>query len=50
LMFKELQKLKKRDREDHVENNGFKEVLPEPERVKELEEVIMQIDQGAERF
>jgi len=49
-MFKELKKLEKRDKEDVVENTGFKEAMPEPERVKELEEVIAQIQDGGERF
>jgi len=50
LMWKELTKLRKRDREEVVENPGFKEAIPEPERVKELTEVIGQMDAGEARF
>lgn len=50
LMYKELMKLHRKDREETVENLGFKEAIPEPERVKELEEVVKQIEQGEERF
>jgi len=39
LMLKALNKLKKRDREEQVEK-GYKQVMPEPERVKELQEVV----------
>lgn len=49
LMYKELVKLEKKDREEVVENPGFKEVMPEPERLKELKEVIGQLE-GGERF
>jgi len=44
LMYKELVKLEKKDLEDVIENKGFKEVIPEPGRLRELEEVISQID------
>lgn len=50
LMFHELMKLKKKDREEAVENTGFKEALPEPTRVKELEEVITNLESGEDRF
>jgi len=50
LMFKALMKLEKKDREDVVENNGFKEAIPEPERVKELTEVIQNLEAGEDRF
>lgn len=49
LMQKELTKLKKRDKEEVVEK-GFQEVMPEPERVKELEEVIQQLENGKPRL
>jgi len=50
LMYKELVKLEKKDREDVVENPGFKEVIPEPERIRELEEVIGQLDNDGSRL
>lgn len=50
LMYKELVKLEKKDREEVVENDGFKEAMPEPERVKELQEVISTLESGEERF
>lgn len=49
LMYTTLMKLEKKDREEVVENPGFKEIMPEPERVKELKEVITQLESG-ERF
>jgi len=45
----ELMRLKKKDKEQVLEE-GFKDVVPEPERVKELEEVIAQLGSGEERF
>lgn len=50
LMYTALMKLKKKDREEKVESKGFKDAVPEPERVKELEEVISQLESGEERF
>lgn len=50
LMYKALLKLKKKDREDVVETKGYKETIPEPERVKELEEVIAKLESGEDRF
>jgi len=50
VMLTELTRLDKRDREEQVENVGFGEVLPEPEKVRELEEVIAQIEKGESRF
>lgn len=49
LMLKELDRLQKKDKAEKVEN-GFKEALPEPERIKELNEVIEQLNQGESRF
>ena len=49
LMQTELMRLKKKDKEQVLEE-GFKDVVPEPERVKELEEVIAQLGSGEERF
>lgn len=46
MMYKELTKLDKRDKEEVIEDPGFKEALPEPERVKELQEVIGQLEVG----
>lgn len=50
LMYKALDKLQKKDKEEVIENPGFKEVLPEPERVKELKEVVAQLESGESRF
>lgn len=49
LMQKELSKLHGKDKENEIEK-GFKEVVPIPERIRELEEVIQQLGGGAERF
>jgi hypothetical protein len=49
LMLKQLLKLKKVDREQVVEG-GFKEAMPVPEKIAELEEVIAQMSKGESRF
>lgn len=49
LMASALEKLQKMDKEQAIEV-GFKDVLPEPERLNELEEVIGQLDDGKPRF
>jgi hypothetical protein len=48
-MLKQLLKLKKVDREQVVEG-GFKEAMPVPEKIAELEEVIAQMSKGEGRF
>ena len=50
LMWTELEKLQKRDREAVIEDPGFKEAIPEPERVKDLKEVIVNLEVGETRF
>lgn len=42
LMFKELEKLKKREQERLLEIGYKSDVLPDPERIRELEEVVSQ--------
>jgi len=49
LMLKQLDALERRDREQKIEE-GFKEVIPEPERIKELKEVVAQLSSGEPRF
>jgi len=41
LMLKELEKLEKREKESVIEE-GYKKIMPEPERIKELEEIVTQ--------
>jgi len=50
LMNQELVKLTKKEKEDVVENNGYKEVMPDPDRVEELTEVIEGLESGEDRF
>ena len=49
LMLKQLARLKKADREQVLEG-GFKEAIPIPEKILELEEVIQQLEKGEDRF
>jgi hypothetical protein len=49
MMLKQLTKLKKVDKDNLVET-GYSKTMPLPEKIKELEEVVAQLEQGEGRF